>query len=61
MQKSVFFKALSVEEVIRRQQEHEALVRSSRREIDDYNRRVHPERFSDAQAAVSTGSVVNNK
>ncbi len=59
MQKSRFFTVLTVEEVIRRQKEHEEIVRSSRKDIEDYNRRVHPERFSDAQPPVSTGSVAN--
>lgn len=59
MQKPRFFTVLSVEEVIKRQKENEALVNSFRKNIEDYNRRVHPEKFSDTQPAVSTGSVTN--
>lgn len=59
MQKSRFFTVLSVEEVIKRQRENEVLVCSLRKNIEDYNRRVHPEKFSDTQSPVSMGSVVN--
>ena len=55
MSREKFF--LPVEEVLRRNKEFADQASKFRQEDDEYNRKYHPEKFTDATVAVTTGGI----